>query len=107
MNRHYITPEEFDRKLNSGELLNDLIVDVRELEERNYYHLEPSVHIPMNSIPEMLGKFPTDHKIYILCAHGVRSEMVVRYLLHNGLENVVNVEGGMAAVAGLRGFAYD
>ncbi|MFD0867748.1 rhodanese-like domain-containing protein [Chlamydia abortus] len=107
MIHHNITPEDFDRKLKAGELAADLIVDVREQEEWDYYHLEEAVHIPMNSIPERMKELPSDNLIYIVCAHGVRSEMVVRYLLQNGLENVVNVIGGMAAVSGLRGFIYD
>ena len=102
-----IHPEHFSRQLQSGQLSDARIIDVREQEEWDYYHIEPAVHIPMQTIPARIAELPEDKTIYVLCAHGVRSRMVCEYLLERGFENVVNVEGGIAAVAASRGFAYD
>ncbi|WP_248925385.1 rhodanese-like domain-containing protein [Paenibacillus hamazuiensis] len=102
-----IDPEQFVREYENGGLEDDLVIDVREQMEWDYYHLENTRHIPMNSIPSRLSELPDDKTIYVICAHGVRSAAVCNYLLQHGVDRVVNVEGGMAAVASLRGFQYD
>ncbi|WP_199614989.1 rhodanese-like domain-containing protein [Paenibacillus alkalitolerans] len=102
-----ISPLEFNRLYESGALKNGLIIDVREPFEWEYYHLEESKLIPMQTIPQVLDQLPEDKTLYIICAHGVRSETACRFLTEQGFEDVVNVAGGMAAVAAERGFAYD
>lgn len=102
-----ISPEQFNDMLLKGELTNDYILDVRGPQEWEYYHLEEAVLIPMQTIPERLDELPQDQTIYVLCAHGVRSNKVTKFLHSNGFTQAVNVQGGMAAVSGLRGFAYD
>ncbi|HZG55446.1 rhodanese-like domain-containing protein [Paenibacillus sp.] len=103
----HITPGEFLRKYDRGELKNGLVLDVREPFEWDYYHLENTKLMPLQSIPASLGELPRDRTIYIVCAHGVRSEYACRYLAAQGYEDLVNVLGGMAAIAAERGFAYD
>ncbi|MBO9606417.1 MAG: rhodanese-like domain-containing protein [Paenibacillaceae bacterium] len=102
-----IDPETFHKRLTNGELREAAIIDVREAEEWSYYHLEGTIHFPMQTIPGRLHELPDGVPLYVLCAHGVRSAMVCDYLRRQGFGNAVNVEGGMAAVAALNGFAYD
>jgi rhodanese-related sulfurtransferase len=102
-----ISPKEFVEKLDRNEWKEALIVDVRERVEWDYYHLEEAVLIPMNTIPHKLEELPRDRKLYIVCAHGVRSAHVCYYLREQGYTDVINVEGGMAAVGMLQGFQYD
>jgi rhodanese-related sulfurtransferase len=104
-----ISPRDFIGKLEQGELKDSLIIDVRERMEWEYYHLDEAVLIPMNTIPANMDQLPRDRKLYIVCAHGVRSANVGYYLQEQGYEKdkIINVEGGMAAVAMLRGFQYD
>jgi len=102
-----IEPQQFVNKLNNKELGDAVIIDVREPMEWNYYHLDEATLIPMNTIPARMSELPGDKTVYIVCAHGVRSANVCYYLRQQGFDNVVNVEGGMAAVAMLRGFQYD
>ncbi|SDH79742.1 rhodanese-like domain-containing protein [Paenibacillus naphthalenovorans] len=102
-----VGPEDFKRKLENGELSDSLIIDVREPYEWEYYRWDELVLMPMNSIPERLGELPKDKPIYVVCAHGVRSANVSYYLKQQGFDQVVNVDGGMAALAALRGFQYD
>jgi len=102
-----ISPKLFTEKLDKGELADAVIIDVREKMEWDYYHLEEARLIPMNSIPEQLDLLPKDRKLYIICAHGVRSAHVCYFLQGQGFGNAVNVEGGIAAVAMIRGFQYD
>jgi rhodanese-related sulfurtransferase len=102
-----ISPAEFNRLYEAGQLKNGLVIDVREPFEWEYYHLEDTLSLPLQSLPSMLDRLPEGETLYIICAHGVRSEMACRYLAHHGFENLVNVAGGMSAVAAERGFAYD
>lgn len=102
-----IHPAKFLELLDSGQLKKSLVVDVRELHEWEYYHLDEAVLIPMRDIPGRLGELPGDQDVYVVCAHGVRSYHVCGFLAENGYDRVINVEGGMAAVGGLRGFQYD
>lgn len=99
--------EEVLTRLSAGEIAPDQIIDVREAEEWDYYRLEGTRWIPMNTIPQRLGELEDDKPLYIVCAHGVRSEAVCRYLSARGYGQLCNVEGGMAAVASLKGFRYD
>ncbi|HZG75723.1 MAG TPA: rhodanese-like domain-containing protein [Paenibacillus sp.] len=103
----HISPGQFLKKYDGGETKNGLVIDVREPFEWEYYHLDDTVLMPLQSIPASLGELPDDKTIYVVCAHGVRSEAACRYLAAQGFDNVVNVLGGMAALAALRGFAYD
>lgn len=102
-----VRPEDFKQMLDDGDLSDSLILDVREPYEWEYYHWEEPVLMPMNTIPDKLEELPKDKTIYIVCAHGVRSANVSYYLKQQGFERVVNVDGGMAALAGLCGFQYD
>ncbi|WP_282935665.1 rhodanese-like domain-containing protein [Paenibacillus sp. RC67] len=102
-----IDPRSFVDKLDQKDLGDSLIIDVREPMEWDYYHLDEAKLIPMNTIPARMTELPRDRTLYIVCAHGVRSANVCYYLRQQGYEDVINVEGGMAAVAMIKGFQYD
>ncbi|MBD2845199.1 rhodanese-like domain-containing protein [Paenibacillus sp. IB182496] len=94
--------------IEQGTISGSQIIDVREFEEWDYYHLPGTTHVPMRQVPGEQRIWEGDAPIYLLCAHGVRSEAVCRYLAEQGVRAPLwNVEGGMAAVAACRGFAYD
>ncbi|GFZ89468.1 hypothetical protein GCM10008018_39510 [Paenibacillus marchantiophytorum] len=102
-----IHPQKFVEFLDQQALQDSVIIDVREPHEWDFYHLEEAKLIPMQQIPHRIGELPEDQDIYLVCAHGVRSHRVAEYLQVNGIERVINVDGGMAAIAMLRGFQYD
>ena len=102
-----VEPERLVKLMEEGKLAADQIIDVREPEEWDYYHLDQSTLMPMNTIPGRIGDIPRNKDVYIICAHGVRSVAVCRYLAEQGCNGLRNVAGGMAAVASLRGFQYD
>jgi rhodanese-related sulfurtransferase len=102
-----VDPKTFIELLRSGELSPGQVIDVREPAEWDYYHLDQTTLIPMNTIPQRLQELPRDKPLYILCAHGVRSVAVCRYLQERGFDGLRNVAGGMAAVASFEGFQYD
>jgi len=99
MEDHYISAGEFAEKYKAGVLKPEQVIDVREPYEWEMYHLEDSTLIPMNTIPEQLERLPKDQPLYIVCGHGVRSLHVTNFLLQQGFDQVINVEGGMAEVA--------
>ena len=71
-----------------------ILIDVREEEEYAICNIEPSVHIPMNTIPSQLDKLDKDNSYAIICHSGVRSHNVCFYLQNNGFK-VRNVVGGI------------
>jgi rhodanese-related sulfurtransferase len=107
MNEHDIEPEQFNEMLLNMKIIEANIIDVRELSEWNYYHLDGTVHIPMNTLPIRLQELPRDQTLYIICAHGVRSAAVCNYMQQQGFTRIKNVEGGISAIAELRGLSYD
>ncbi|ANE47994.1 sulfurtransferase [Paenibacillus swuensis] len=102
-----IQPADFLKIYEKGATETELVIDVREPAEWDYYHLERSELLPMNTIPENLENLPKEKTLYVICAHGVRSRHVCQYLSRAGFNRLVNVDGGMAAVAELKGFQYD
>jgi rhodanese-related sulfurtransferase len=72
-----------------------VLLDVREADERAAALIRPSVHIPMNSVPDRLAELPRDRRIVVYCHHGGRSFAVAGYLETEGFENVTNLTGGI------------
>ncbi|MBH8596655.1 MULTISPECIES: rhodanese-like domain-containing protein [unclassified Thermoactinomyces] len=98
-NPSHISAEEFARKYKSGALHPDEVIDVREPEEWRMARLENCKFIPMGSISERIHELDPEQKIYVMCAHGIRSLHVVRFLSDHGFADVVNVDGGLAEVS--------
>lgn len=71
------------------------ILDVRELDEWDAGHPPGAHHVPMMTIPARLADVPTDEQVVVLCRHGHRSAQVVGFLASRGLDNVVNLDGGI------------
>jgi rhodanese-related sulfurtransferase len=72
-----------------------VLLDVREDEERAVASIEPSLHIPMNFVPDHLAELPKDRRIVIYCHHGGRSYAVAGYLETEGFKDVTNLTGGI------------
>lgn len=70
------------------------IVDVRTDEETALGIIPGAKTIPMDQIPDNLNQFKKDETYYIICAAGMRSAKVVKYLEDQGI-HAVNVESGM------------
>ncbi|WP_108672202.1 rhodanese-like domain-containing protein [Peribacillus acanthi] len=92
-----ISTSEVEKALDQGKQLH--LIDVREDYEVAYGMIPGAVQIRMNEIPAHLEKLDEDKEYIIVCAAGVRSEMVCRYLLENGFK-AINMEGGMYSWSG-------
>lgn len=76
-----------------------LLLDVREANEFDYCHIEGSLLIPMQSIPQRLADLPKDKTIVTICHHGMRSQQVAQFLLQNSFTDIINLTGGVNAWA--------
>ena len=74
-----------------------VLLDVREPYERRLASIEPSLHIPLQEVPERLSEIPKDKAVIIYCHSGVRSMMVAGFLANRGWESVANLSGGIDA----------
>jgi rhodanese-related sulfurtransferase len=72
-----------------------LLLDIREDDERAVAAIEPSLHVPMNSVPDRLSELPRDRRIVVYCHHGGRSYAVAGYLETEGFKDVTNLTGGI------------
>jgi rhodanese-related sulfurtransferase len=74
-----------------------VLLDVREPWERELAVIEPSIHIPMNDVPERVDELPHDREIVVYCHGGTRSAMIAAFLEAHGFKDVANLHGGIAA----------
>jgi len=76
-----------------------VLLDVREPWEYGICRIEGSHLIPMRSIPSSLDQLDRDREMVVICHHGIRSRQVALFLEHQGFDNVINMQGGVAAWA--------
>jgi adenylyltransferase/sulfurtransferase len=91
-----IAPSVLAAKLHAKEPL--LLIDCREDWEHAAARLEPSLLIPMNTIPANLNRLERladTQMLVVYCHHGVRSLNAVAWLRRQGIENVFSLKGGI------------
>lgn len=76
-----------------------LLLDVREAWEFERCHIEGSQLVPMREIPARAAMLDANRETVVICHHGIRSAQVTTFLEHNGFDNVINLQGGVAAWA--------
>jgi len=69
------------------------VVDVRELVEWQYGHIEGALHIPLGELTSRLDEFPQGQTL-VVCKVGARSAQAVYWLAQQG-RDVVNLDGGL------------
>ena len=79
---------------NAGEAI---ILDVRTPAEYNAEHIEGTANIPLDQIDQHLNTLRGYKHIYVHCASGNRSTQACRKLDTLGMDNIINVEGGLSA----------
>ena len=75
------------------------LIDVREPWEFEICHLADSELLPMGSVPSSLQRFHEAAEYVIICHHGIRSMQVINFLAHHGIQNTINLDGGVDAWA--------
>lgn len=75
------------------------LIDVREHWEYEICSIENSELVPMGRIPASLELFHESPEYVIICHHGIRSMQVINFLTHHGINNTINLDGGVDAWA--------
>ncbi|MEY2453752.1 MAG: hypothetical protein QOD92_3326 [Acidimicrobiaceae bacterium] len=73
-----------------------VLVDVREPDEFENFHVPGAQLIPLADVPERIEEIPDDQRVYVICATGGRSGRAVEFLNNQGYDTV-NVAGGSKA----------
>ncbi|MGI8662664.1 MAG: rhodanese-like domain-containing protein [Acidimicrobiales bacterium] len=84
--------DELARRRESGAAL----IDVREPDEYEEFHVTGATLIPLGQVAERIDEVPTAATVYVICKSGGRSAKAVEHLIANGID-AVNVAGGSAA----------
>jgi rhodanese-related sulfurtransferase len=87
-----IDVDELARRREAGAAL----VDVREPDEFESFHVPGARLIPLADVPERIEEIPSDERVYVICGSGGRSAKAVDYLNRQGYDTV-NVAGGSKA----------
>ena len=74
------------------------IFDVRKNLEYNFEHLENANSTPLDFLNNHMSDFPLKGDFYIHCAGGYRSIIAASILKSRGIHNLINVDGGFAAI---------
>jgi hydroxyacylglutathione hydrolase len=74
-----------------------LVIDVRQANEYEAYHVPGSINIAAGSLPDRLAELPHDHPIVTICAAGLRAGLAASILRSSGFEDVAWVASGVPA----------
>jgi rhodanese-related sulfurtransferase len=80
------------------EVVDEVLLDVREADEFAWGRAPNSVHIPLYELPARLAELPPHRPLSVICKVGARSAQATMWLLAQGVE-ARNVRGGMVAWA--------
>jgi hydroxyacylglutathione hydrolase len=86
-------PQEAAQLIKDGAYL----LDVRSEAEYQEAHIAGARHIHFGEVANHVDELPTDRPIVLQCASGVRSQMVFSLLERQGMNNLVNLKGGLDA----------
>jgi hydroxyacylglutathione hydrolase len=74
-----------------------LILDVRTAREYGEGHIDGALNVPLSQLPERVGEVPPNRPVVVYCASGYRSAIAASLLRRDGLSQVANLVGGLAA----------
>lgn len=89
-----ISAETLEEKINE----NRAVFDVRKPGEYTAEHLNEAPSAPLDFLNDHLSEFPKEKEFYLFCAGGYRSMIAASILKARGYDNVINVNGGFAAI---------
>ena len=92
-----IEATELQSRLQAGE--DVLLLDIRSDAEVAQGILPGSEHLAMHLIPLKLQSLPRDKDIVLYCRSGARSYHACNFLKQQGVDNVLNLRGGIIAWA--------
>lgn len=87
-----------DQAMKAAEAGDVFVLDVRNKAEWDGGHYAQANRILLGKITTRHQEIPTDRPVAVHCASGVRSRMAVSVLQSLGIKDVINIEGGYAAI---------
>ncbi len=81
--------------LETANKMNALLVDVREEDEFNSFHLDQAVNIPLSRIEERTHELEVSREIVLYCKTGQRSLSGAEILRHKGFNKVFSLSSGI------------
>jgi len=73
------------------------LVDVRNQNEWNGGYIDGATHIPLGYLTDRLDEIPRQKPIVVQCAAGGRSSIAASLLMANGVDQAINLVGGIGA----------
>jgi rhodanese-related sulfurtransferase len=89
-----VTVRETRARLTTGDEPAPALIDVREAWEYAEGHAVGAVNLPLSELQARAGEVPRDRDVFLICHVGQRSMVAARFLKGQGVERVLNVEGG-------------
>jgi hydroxyacylglutathione hydrolase len=74
-----------------------VVIDVRTTREWREGHVEGALNLPLSELSERWAELPEDQPLIVYCASGYRSAIATSLLRLEGLPQVANLVGGLAA----------
>lgn len=93
---HSISAAQFESEHAAN---RDRVFDVRKPGEYQSEHIDGAHHAPLSSLNTHLAEFPASAPFYLHCAAGYRSMIASSMLKARGIHNMINVQGGYAAIS--------
>ncbi|WP_026830664.1 MBL fold metallo-hydrolase [Exiguobacterium antarcticum] len=87
-----------EKAVGAAEAGDVFVLDVRNKTEWDGGHYEKAERILLGKLASRYEEIPTDRPVAVHCASGVRSRMAVSVLQALGIKDVINIDGGYAAV---------
>ena len=88
-----IDAADLKARLDAGDDIE--LLDIRSDGEVAHGLLPTARHLPMHLIPLRLNELPADRDIVLYCRSGARSYHACAYLGQQGLQNAINLRGGI------------
>ncbi|KXT85806.1 rhodanese-like domain-containing protein [Streptococcus oralis] len=76
------------------------VLDIREQEEYDAFHLEGVQLFPLSELADRYQELKLDQLYYAICKSGIHSARACQFLEKHGYK-VINVQGGMTAFENL------
>lgn len=87
-----------NQAMQAAEAGDVFVLDVRNKTEWDGGHYVQANRILLGKLATRHQEIPTDRPVAVHCASGVRSRMAVSVLQSLGIKDVINIEGGYAAI---------
>ena len=88
-----INSSDLKNRLESGEDIE--VLDIRSEAEVAQGILPSAQHLPMHLIPLKIQDIPRNKDVVLYCRSGARSYHACAYLAQQGVDNVLNLRGGI------------